>query len=127
MLGFDDHPAGLVPGLCRLVHLAEEALLTTTGLVELLGMAEERLHQGIEAAVLSHPDEITDLMPITPPEHPPAAKPTIRPQDDPYRRPRLAQASNQQCQDRPGVLGAIEVAGPQLTDQQVPATEHVQG
>src|SRR5512143_825014 len=125
VLSFDDYPAGLLPGLGGIVHLAEQALLTVTGLVELLGMTEERLRHRVETTILGQPHEITNLMPITPPQHSPAAKPTIRPDDNSHRRPRLAQTSDQQRQDRPGVLGTIDITGPQITDQQVLATEYV--
>src|SRR5512142_1079164 len=86
-------------------------------------MRQERLGQGMEATVLSESDEIVDLMPIAPPQHPPAAKPTIGTQDDPNGRPSLSEPLDQQRQERPGVLGTIDITGPEITDQQLLPTK----
>lgn len=81
-LGFDDHSVRTISSLRGIVHFAEQALLTLTGLVKLLGMAEAWRRHRAETTILGQPNEIAHLMPLTPAQHPPAAKPTVRPNDD---------------------------------------------
>jgi len=38
-------------------------------------------------------------------------------QDDPYLRPDLLQRLEQPGQDRPGMLGVVDIRGPQIADQ----------
>ena len=65
-------------------------------------------------------------MALAPPQHFPAAKTRVAPEDDLHIRPDLANAFDQQRQDRPGVRGGIDVGRPQVRHQQMMTAENIQ-
>jgi hypothetical protein len=54
------------------------------------------------------------------------AKAAVAAQDEAHSRPRLTQLSDQQRQDRPAVLGGVDLGRPQIGDQQLLATEYIE-
>ena len=54
-----------------------------------------------------------------------AAEAAIPSQDDAHTGPRLTEPFDQQRQDRPGMLGSIDLRRAQITDQQALAAEHI--
>jgi len=66
-------------------------------------------------------------VPVHPVEHSVMAETTVREHDDLSVRPVLTNKFHQQRQDRPAVLGAINVARPEITDQWIATEENIQG
>ena len=70
--------------------------------------------EGVQALVLGDADNVTHVVAL---EHPPAAKTGVATEDNSDLWPDLSQSFNQQSQDRPGMLGAVDLARAQVTDQ----------
>ncbi len=101
-------------------------LLLAADLEHLLDQSHGRFDPLLQVAVASQPDDIADMMTFTPVEHPMEAESGVTAEDDAYTRPGLAQAANQQGQDRPGMAGTIDVAGAKIGNQRLIAAEDVQ-
>jgi hypothetical protein len=76
---------------------------------------------GIGSAFLAY-----DCVAITPIEQAVTAEAAVAAKDDAHFRPDLAQPLDQQRQDCPGMLGAVDVAGAQVVHQQLLTAEDIQ-
>src|SRR3546814_16738774 len=63
--------------------------------------------------------------PLAPADQSLTTEPRVTPDDDPHLGPGLAQPIHQQTQDRCGMLGTIDAAGPQQASEHRLAAEHV--
>jgi hypothetical protein len=80
----------------------------------------------LQTRVFGYTDDIADIVPVAPAQQLPATESTDTAEDNLYIWPMAAQGLHQQGEDRPAVPGGIDIAGTQVTDQQVATTEHVQ-
>ena len=80
----------------------------------------------MEPDIPGQADDIANIPALAPRQHLVPAEAAVGAQDDPYLRPDLPQPLDQQGQDRPGMLGAVDVRGPQIADQQLIAAEHIE-
>ena len=65
-------------------------------------------------------------MAVAPAEHAPAAKAAVSTEDDLHLRPDLAEAFDQQGQNRPGMQRRVDVGGPQVGGEQLIPAEDIQ-
>ena len=120
-----DHPALGVPGAGCVGKLAEQALLEACAGEALSRRLHPRRGQIVEPRVLGQTDDVADTLALAPGQHLVAAEAAIPSQDDAHTGPRLAEPFDQQRQDRPGMLGSIDLRRAQITDQQALAAEHI--
>ena len=112
----DDPPlaiptAGCVVDISKPTHLGTQFGITVSCIaLPLCG-------EGVQALVLGDADNVTHVVALAPQQHPPAAKTGVATEDNSDLWPDLSQSFNQQSQDRPGMLGAVDLARAQVTDQ----------
>src|SRR4051794_7573009 len=127
MLHSDNHSALAIPGVGGIPKLTKEALFLPASHIATLGGLYPRHPQPIQAWVFGYPHEVIHPLALTPSKHPRTTKAAVRPKDNSHLGPDLPKALDQQCQNRPSVFGSIDVAGTQITHQQLIPTKHIQG
>ena len=126
VLGFGDQPAMTRPAAGAVVKFAEDPL-------SLLGPGEGAgrlfappLGLRQQAAVLGHADDVMDVMALAPRQQQRTAEAGVTAEDDAHSRPRLAQPSDQQLEDRRRMQRRILLCRPQVGNQQLLAAEHIE-
>ncbi len=125
MLGFEDHLAGVFPGAGGIGKLTEDPLFFRGGGKLGLRCLAPRRRKLQKAVVLGQAHEITDAVAFAPGQNPPSAEARIGPEDDFHLGPDGTQPLHQSFQDRPGVLGRVDLRGPEIADQQLIAAKDV--
>jgi hypothetical protein len=125
-LGFDNDPPRTVPRLGSVVEPGKEPRLFGLSRKGLAGPLHERPPQRFQPRVAREANDIIDLRAFAPAQNPPAAKPRVGTHGEAHLRPRRSQARNQQFQNRPRVMGRIDIAGAQIRDQELLATKDVE-
>ncbi len=104
-----------------------EVALLIFGLFKALGgVLPGLLSECEQARVLGQPNDVIDLVPITPTQHLPAAEARVASKDDLHIGPALSQPGDQQLEDCPSVAGRIDIAGTQVTHQELLAAENIE-
>jgi len=80
-----------------------------------------------QTTVFRNANDIVHSVPVHPVKHSVTAETTVRAHGDLCVRPVPANKFYQQRQYRPAVFGAINVAGPEITDQWMTTAENIQG
>ena len=84
------------------------------------------LGHAVKPCVLRESDAVTHAVVLAPAEHAMAAEAGVGAQDDPHRGQAWRKPVHQERQNRPSVLGAIDLGGSQIRHQQLLAAEHVE-
>jgi hypothetical protein len=80
----------------------------------------------LQAGIPRHPDHVAHSMAFAPANQPLPAEPRIAANDDPYRRPRLAQPGHDQLDHGGRMLGTVDPAAAQDAGEHGLASEHIQ-
>ncbi len=112
----DDTPRP-IPGSSAIGDVGEKPLRGAASKVGVLGGLDKRAGEAIEPVIVGKPDELAHIVALTPGEQPPATKARIAAKDNAHGGPGLAKALDQQRENRPGVLSAIDLARAQIAHQ----------
>src|SRR5271156_5210739 len=127
LLGLGNHPPRSVPARGRVGERTEDSL-GLAGLSELAFGAPGPIGgKAFQNRVACQAKHISDSVGITPTHQPPAAEAAIGPDRELDKRPGLAEPPNQQLQECPAVLAGVDLAGPQVSSQQLVTAKDVQG
>ena len=117
VFSLDDNAAGAIPRAGPILDPTKLPLLAWVLLEGLLSSLHQGPRQCQEPLVFGQTNNVIHVVAFAPTKHLPTAEARVGPQDDPHLGPLLAQAGGEQFEDGPGVLGRIDVAGAQVTDQ----------
>lgn len=126
VLGFGDHPSLTIPCPRRVAQPGEPSLLLPGRFKVGRRFLHQFVRQGLHASILGQAEDILHAQPVAQPQQLPAAEPAIAAEDDPHVGPTRTDLPHQQRGDRPGVLGRVDVARPQVGDERLAAAEDVE-
>ena len=106
--------------------IGKPALLDAGLLDGLLGCLQRRLQQPLQHGIASDADDVSHVVPVAPIQHPVTTEAGVAAEDDADRGPALTHGLDQQRQDGPGMLGSIDLARAQVTDQQLLSAKDIQ-
>ena len=126
VLDAGDDPAAPVPGAGVVVELGEQPALDSRRLEALLGRLAPQGRLALEHPVAGKADDVPDIVPLAPGQHPVPAKGGVPPQHDAHLGPLAAKAFDEQREYRPGVARRIDVRGAKVGAKQLRAAKHIQ-
>ncbi len=80
----------------------------------------------LQASISGNPDDIINLVAFAPGQHLPTTKTRVPTKHNADLGPALPKSLHQQCENRPGMFGAIDLAWTQITHQQLIFAENIQ-
>ncbi len=111
MFGFEDDPAPASPGSGFIVQIGKHALFLLCCFILCPGLLNPELAQTLQTPVFGQADDIANVLALAPVQHPVPTKAAVAAEGDLNVRPSLAQALDQQGQNRPAMLGSVYVTG----------------
>jgi hypothetical protein len=80
----------------------------------------------LQHLVAGHAHDVVHSVSFAPAQHAPTTKAAVASKNDADLGPGLAQSPGQQRKNRPGMLGPVNVAGPQIGHQQLRVAKHIE-
>ena len=123
---FQEADAALGLKISQLCFEGPEDALRLTDLLKLpLGSRDLVARAATKDRVLGQSQNVADAVGIAPPHQSPAAEPAVATEDDFDVRPSLTELIDQKLQHGAGVLGGVDIAGPEIGREQFVAAEDV--
>jgi hypothetical protein len=116
-LQLGNHLAAPLPGAGRIVKLEEFLLFLTRALGQFLHPSHGLTNTPQQGLILGDSHDVSHSVTLTPGEHVMTAEAGIVRENNAHFGPDFEQSFHLQRQDRPGMLGRIDLAGPQIAHQ----------
>jgi len=120
-----DHPSFLVPGFGCVSNKAKDLLFFSRSLEGDLDPFHVEMISFLQHRNTLQTQDIVHAMAFAPAHEAPATEARIPAENNTHLGPDFAKLIDQQFQNRPGVLGPIDAAFPQLSDQQLLPAENI--
>ncbi len=122
-----DHPPRTIPTVGGIAEFPDPALFAAALGVGLFHQSLPPFDLAMQTGVAGQADHVADLPALAPANQALATEARVAPDDDPHRRPGLAEPSDQELDDGRRMPGAIDPAAAQHAGQHGLAAEDVEG